>query len=113
MDLKISNKTEKKADIFSLYVLDAKGNKYYANVFQDEKLRDFCILPQKTSEMIVPFAVEKVNDYLWLVFEFDNKIFAKLSIPNAYNSLSKETKDKNNKMLEVKKNFYRVETPFD
>lgn len=113
LDLKISNKTDKKADIFSLYVLDAKGNKYYANVFQDEKLRDFCILPQKTSEMIVPFAVEKVNDYLWLVFEFDNKIFAKLSISNAYNSLSKETKDKNNKMLEVKKNFYRVETPFD
>lgn len=113
LDLKISNKTEKKADIFSMYVLDAKGNRYYANVFQNEKLRDFYILPQKTSEITVPFAVEKVNDYLWLVFEFNNKTFAKLSISNAYKSLPKETKDKNSKMLEVKKNFYRVETPFD
>lgn len=113
MDLKISNNTEKKADIFSMYVLDAKGKRYYANVFQNEKLRDFYILPQKTSEITVPFAVEKVNDYLWLVFEFDNKTFAKLSISNAYKSLPKEIKDKNSKMIEVKKNFYRVETPFD
>lgn len=113
MDLKISNNTEKKADIFSMYVLDAKGKRYYANVFQNEKLRDFYILPQKTSEITVPFAVEKVNDYLWLVFEFENKTFAKLSISNAYKSLPKEIKDKNSKMIEVKKNFYRVETPFD
>ena len=113
LKVKISNGTDKKIDIFSMYILDEKGKKYYANVFEDDSLRDFCVESAKSAETIVPFAVDKVNDHLWLVFEVDGNVVSKLSVVNAYKNLSSETKNKNKKMIEVKKNFYRVETPFD
>lgn len=111
--LKIANGTNAKIDVFDMYILDENNKKYYANVFENENLRDFCLLPNKSEEITVPFAVDKVNDKLWLVFEQNDKIVSKLSVSNAYKNLPTETKNKNKKMLEVKKDFYRTETPFD
>ena len=82
-------------------------------MFENEQLRDFSVFPEKTAEITVPFAVDKVNDRLWLVFEQNEKIISKISVSNAYKNLPTETKNKNKKVIEVKKDFYRVETPFD
>lgn len=111
--LKITNNTTEKIDIFNMYILDEKNKKYYANLFENEQLRDFSVSPAKTAEITVPFAVDKVNDRLWLVFEQNEKIISKISVSNAYKNLPIETKNKNKKVIEVKKDFYRVETPFD
>lgn len=113
LGLKITNNTTEKIDIFNMYILDEKNKKYYANVFENEQLRDFSVSPEKTAEITVPFAVDKVNDRLWLVFEQNEKIISKISVSNAYKNLPTETKNKNKKVIEVKKDFYRVETPFD
>lgn len=113
LELKITNKTDEKIDIFNMYILDEKNKKYYANMFKNEKLRDFAVFPDKTEEISIPFAVDKVNDSLWLVFEQNEKIISKISVSNAYKNIPAETKNKNKKVIETKKNFYRTETPFD
>ena len=113
LGLKIANKTNEKIDIFCMYILDEKNKKYYPNVFENENLRDFIVLPDATENISIPFAVDKVNDRLWLVIEQNEKIVSKTSIANAYKNLPTEIKNKNKKVIEVKKDFYRVETPFD
>lgn len=113
LGLKIENKTKEKIDIFSMYILDEKNKKYYPNVFENERLRDFIVSANETKDISVPFAVDKVNDRLWLVVEQNEKIISKTSITSAYKNLPTEIKNKNKKVIEVKKNFYRVETPFD
>ena len=63
----------------------------------------------------ISFSVNNVKGSYWLTVNdrTKNKPLVKISLDNAYKTVAKDVKKRNDKVKSVKKNYYKENDPFD
>ena len=115
LSLSISNMSKKAFSGMDLALMNDCNSVFNPSIFGDTKLLFSQLKPGDRYAGKISFAVHNVKDSYWLVVNdrATNKPLAKVSLDNAYKTVSKDVKKRNEKMKKGKKNYYKEEDPFD
>ncbi len=103
----ISNMSDKTLSGFDMVLVNDYNAKFSPSIFGDTRLMFKQIKPGDKLVANVSFAVDNINRKFWLTF-YDRKtsdVITKISLDNAYRSIPKKSKRKNEKIRTNKKNF--------
>ncbi len=110
--LTVVNNTDMEFSVFNIALVDNFNTLYYPALFGDEDNVFKKIKPGDKISGEIPFSVNNVKNRFWLVFYNNKKVTAKLSINNAYKSISTKSKKQNSKISKNKNDFYKEKLPF-
>lgn len=111
----ISNMSDKTLSGFDMALVNDYNAKFSPSIFGDTKLMFRQIKPGDKLIANVSFAVDNINRKFWLTF-YDrktNEVITKISLDNAYRTMPKKVKKKNEKLRTTKKNFKKEEDFMD
>lgn len=111
----ISNMSDKTLSGFDMVLVNDYNAKFSPSIFGDTRLMFKQIKPGDKLVANVSFAVDNINRKFWLTF-YDRKtsdVITKISLDNAYRSIPKKSKKKNEKIKTSKKNFKKEDDFMD
>lgn len=115
LSLSISNMSKKAFSGMDLTLVNDYNAVYNPSIFGDTKLLFSQLKPGDRFAGRISFSVDNVKQSFWLTVNdrASKKPIAKVSLDNAYKTVSNDVKKRNDKMRKGKKNFYKEESPFD
>lgn len=115
LSLSISNMSKKAFSGMDLTLVNDYNAVYNPSIFGDTKLLFSQLKPGDRFAGRISFSVDNVKQSFWLTVNdrASKKPIAKVSLDNAYKTVSNDIKKRNDKMRKGKKNFYKEESPFD
>ena len=115
LSLSISNMSKKTISGMDLALVNDYNAIFNPSIFGDTKLFFSQLKPGDRYAGKISFSVNNVKDSYWLTVNdrAKNKPLAKISLNNAYKNVSKDVKKRNDKIKQVKKNYYKEDDPFD
>lgn len=115
LSLSISNMSDKSFAGMDLALVNDYNTIYNPSIFGDTKLLFSQFKPGDRRAGKISFAVNNVKHSYWLVVNdrTTNKPLTRISLDNAYKTVSKDVKKRNDKVKKAKKNYYKEEDPFD
>lgn len=115
LSLSISNMSDKSFAGMDLALVNDYNTVYNPSIFGDTKLLFSQFKPGDRKAGRISFAVNNVKHSYWLVVNdrTTNKPLTRISLDNAYKTVSDDVKERNNKVKKAKKNYYKEDDPFD
>ena len=115
LSLSISNMSDKSFAGMDLALVNDYNTVYNPSIFGDTKLLFSQFKPGDRKAGRISFAVNNVKHSYWLVVNdrTTNKPLTRISLDNAYKTVSDDVKKRNNKVKKAKKNYYKEDDPFD
>ncbi len=115
LSLSISNMSDKSFAGMDLALVNDYNTIYNPSIFGDTKLLFSQFKPGDRRAGKISFAVNNVKHSYWLVVNdrTTNKPLTRISLDNAYKTVSKDVKKRNDKVKKAKKNYYKEDDPFD
>ncbi len=117
LNLLISNMSDKTLSGFDMALINDYNVKFSPSIFGDTNLMFKQVKPGDKLISKVSFSVDNINRKFWLAF-FDRRtgdVITKVSLDNAYSSISNKSKKKNAKVRSqrIKKSFKKESDVFD
>ena len=115
LTLLISNMSDRTLSGFDMALVNDYNSKFRPSIFGNTKIMFRQIKPGDKVLGDVSFAVDNINRKFWLTF-FDRKnndVITKISIDNAYRTISDKSKKKNQKVRTKKRSFKKEEDFMD
>lgn len=115
LSLSISNMSDKSFAGMDIALVNDYNTVFNPSIFGDTRLIFSQFKPGDRRAGKISFAVNNVKQSYWLVVNnrATNKPLAKVSLDNAYKTVSKDVKKRNDKVKNKKKNYYKEDDPFD
>lgn len=115
LSLSISNMSDKSFAGMDLALVNDYNTVYNPSIFGDTKLLFSQFKPGDRKAGRISFAVNNVKHSYWLVVNdrTTNKPLTRISLDNAYKTVSDDVKKRNDKVKKAKKNYYKEDDPFD
>ena len=115
LSLSISNMSDKSFAGMDIALVNDYNTVFNPSIFGDTKLLFSQFKPGDRRAGKISFAVNNVKHSYWLVVNdrATNKPLMRISLDNAYKTVSKDVKKRNEKMKKTKNNYYKEEDPFD
>ena len=115
LSLSISNMSDKSFAGMDLALVNDYNTIYNPSIFGDKKLLFSQFNPVDRRAGNISIAVNNVKHSYWLVVNdrTTNKPLTRISLDNAYKTVSKDVKKRNDKVKKAKKNYYKEDDPFD
>ncbi len=115
LSLSISNMSDKNFSGMDIALVNDYNSVYNPSIFGDTRLVFCQFKPGDRKAGKISFAVNNVKQSYWLVVNdrAKNKPLLRISLDNAYKTVSEDVKKRNNKVKKAKKNYYKEEDPFD
>ena len=115
LSLSISNMSDKSFAGMDLALVNDYNTVYNPSIFGDTKLLFSQFKPGDRKAGRISFAVNNVKHSYWLVVNdrTTNKPLTRISLDNAYKTVSNDVKKRNDKVKKAKKNYYKEDDPFD
>lgn len=115
LSLSIANMSDKTFAGMDLALVNDYNTVFNPSIFGDTKLLFSQFKPGDRRAGKISFSVHNVKHSYWLIVNdrTTNKPLMRISLDNAYKTVSKDVKKRNNKMQKAKKNYYKEEDPFD
>ena len=115
LSVSISNMSNKTFSGMDLALVNEYNAIFNPSIFGDTRLVFSQLKPGDRFAGRISFAVNDVKQSYWLTVNDrrKNKPLAKISLDNAYKTVSKDVKKHNDKIKKGKKNFYKEDDPFD
>lgn len=115
LSIMIANMSDKSFSGMDLALMNDYNSIFNPSIFGDTKLVFSQFKPGDRRAGKISFAVNNVKQSYWLVVNdraSQNPIM-KVSLDNAYKTVSEDVKKRNDKIKKRKKNYYKEEDPFD
>lgn len=115
LSISIANMSDKSFSGMDLALVNDYNTVFNPSIFGDTKLLFSQFKPGDRRAGKISFSVHNVKHSYWLVVNdrTTNKPLTRISLDNAYKTVSKEVKKKNDKVKKAKKNYYKEEDPFN
>lgn len=115
LSLSISNMSDKSFAGMDIALVNDYNSVFNPSIFGDTRLLFSQFKPGDRRAGKISFAVNNVKHSYWLVVNdrATNKPLTRISLDNAYKTVSKDVKKRNNKVKTTKKNYYKEDDPFD
>ena len=115
LSIMISNMSDKSFSGMDLALINDYNSIFNPSIFGDTKLVFSQFKPGDRRAGKISFAVNNVKHSYWLIVNdrATQKPIMKISLDNAYKTVSQDVKKRNDKMKKRKKNYYKEEDPFD
>ena len=115
LSISIENMSDKSFSGMDLALVNDYNTVFNPSIFGDTKLLFSQFKPGDRRAGKISFSVHNVKHSYWLVVNdrSTNKPLTRISLDNAYKTVSKEVKKKNDKVKKAKKNYYKEEDPFN
>lgn len=115
LSIMIANMSDKSFSGMDLALMNDYNSIFNPSIFGDTKLvfSQFKTGDRRAGK--ISFAVNNVKQSYWLVVNdrASQKPIMKVSLDNAYKTVSEDVKKRNDKIKKRKKNYYKEEDPFD
>lgn len=115
LSVSVTNMSDKTFSGMDIALMNEYNTVFNPSIFGDTKLVFSQFKPGDRRAGKISFAVNNVKDSYWLIVNnrVTNKPLMKISLDNAYKTVSKDIKKRNSKMKKRKKNYYKEDDPFD
>ncbi|MCQ2739614.1 MAG: hypothetical protein MJ237_05230 [bacterium] len=115
LSISVSNMSDKIFSGMDLALISDYNKIYTPSIFGDTKLLFSQFKPGDRKAGKISFTVDNVKHSYWLMVNdrAKNRAIAKVSLDNAYKTVSEDVKKRNNKVKNGKKNYYKEDDPFD
>lgn len=115
LSIMIANMSDKSFSGMDLALMNDYNSIFNPSIFGDTKLVFSQFKPGDRRAGKISFAVNNVKQSYWLVVNdrASQKPIMKVSLDNAYKTVSEDVKKRNDKIKKRKKNYYKEEDPFD
>ena len=113
--ISIANMSDKTFSGMDLALMNDYNTVFNPSIFGDTKLVFTQFKPGDRKAGKISFAVNNVKQSYWLIVNdrTKNKPLMKISLDNAYKTVSDDIKKRNNKLKKRKKNYYKEDDLFD